>query len=622
MTEVVSAGVRAEFEEQGRGLLVAQSRIGFWILLTFVVLFTVVDLVLNPGNFSASQMEQVSLLRGVQVVGIAIAFRALGRQRTRRGVACVSVFLASGFNATVVLACVMIHDTILAPTVLMSTTMFGAAFLAWGVWAQVLVGLASALGIIVNVVAVTHQAAGIFGYNQFEAFAALVASVWVAQSLERQRWSLFVSQKARDAAVAGQLEEARISDALARVGGEMIEAVDTPQLVERLCRVSAAVLDCDVTHAYLRDDAGQAFVPVAAYGTTREQWEMIRVLRIAKGDAARLEARFEREAVVELSTSDARASVGDALAVVMEQAEVTRSLFMALWRGSELTGTLHAGDRSGAAGFTLAQRRIAHGIAHLASMTMEHARVRAELERADQVKAHFVATLSHELRNPITAIQGYNYMLLRGASDPLSGDQADLVRRSEKCAQELSDLITATLDLSRFEAKRVPLDLQALQVSDLFDELRRELRAPAEKPDVQLRWLVHADPHALQTDPLKLKMVLRNLVTNALKFTERGAITVSATERDGGVEFRVEDTGIGIAADQVPTIFEPFTQAHGIESRRKGGVGLGLHLVRRLVDVLGGTIAVSSEVGRGSTFRIWVPSGAATASTASPDRRP
>jgi len=101
--------------------------------------------------------------------------------------------------------------------------------------------------------------------------------------------------------------------------------------------------------------------------------------------------------------------------------------------------------------------------------------------------------------------------------------------------------------------------------------------------------------------------VLKNLIGNAMKFTEQGAVTVAACERDGGVEITVSDTGVGIAPEVLPTIFEPFRQGDGSDTREYGGVGLGLYIVRRLTNLLGGTINVESEVGKGSTFRVWLP---------------
>lgn len=266
----------------------------------------------------------------------------------------------------------------------------------------------------------------------------------------------------------------------------------------------------------------------------------------------------------------------------------------------------HAIHRGRTEPFTPQQRRIMRGIAQVAPLALETASLFAELETVNQVKEHFVATLTHELRSPITAISGYHFLALENPST-LSTDQKDWIERAERCTLELNALITATLDLSRFQTKRVKVDWQDLSVAALVSELSREIQAPADKPGLRLIWEAAPGTGTIHTDPLKLKMVLRNLVTNAVKFTEYGQITLDAHPHDGGVELRVSDTGIGIPAAALPTLFEPFTQAHGMESRRKGGAGLGLHLVKRLVEILGGTVEVDSQVGCGSTFRIWLP---------------
>jgi signal transduction histidine kinase len=171
----------------------------------------------------------------------------------------------------------------------------------------------------------------------------------------------------------------------------------------------------------------------------------------------------------------------------------------------------------------------------------------------------------------------------------------------------MNALITATLDLSRFETKRVPLDVQLVDVPLLMREVAAEIASIPGRPDVQLQWDIDRTVPRLHTDPLKLKMVLRNLVTNAVKYTDRGAVMISARPTETGVEVRVADTGIGIPPGSLDSIFDPFEQAHGSESRQRGGAGLGLYIVKRLVDVLGGSIAVESDVGRGSTFCVSLP---------------
>jgi signal transduction histidine kinase len=194
-------------------------------------------------------------------------------------------------------------------------------------------------------------------------------------------------------------------------------------------------------------------------------------------------------------------------------------------------------------------------------------------------------------------------MLLDGAFGALSETQREPLRRADRSARELLDLVSATLDLSRFEARQLPLDLGDVDVAELVDEVGREFAALTSGSRIELTWHVTPDVPLLRTDRVKLKMVLQNLVGNAVKFTERGHVRLEAAPRSGGVEFLVSDTGIGIASDAQAVIFEPFRQ---IESGR-GGAGLGLYIVTQLIGALGGTIAVESAVGKGSTFRVCVP---------------
>jgi signal transduction histidine kinase len=253
-------------------------------------------------------------------------------------------------------------------------------------------------------------------------------------------------------------------------------------------------------------------------------------------------------------------------------------------------------------------------------MALANAQAVDELESANRLKSDFVASMSHELRTPLNLIIGYSDLLLDGTFGALRGEQADTLHRIARSSRELLDLIEATLDLSRLEARRVPLDLRLVDLAPLIEELASEARALALQPGVTLLWEVADDTPRIVTDPVKLKMVLKNLIGNAVKFTERGSITVRCGSSGDGVRLSVADTGVGIAAEAQAVVFEPFRQADRSVHARYGGAGLGIYIVRRLLGLLGGTINLRSEPGVGSTFEVQVPADLQAAAP-SPARR-
>jgi len=228
-------------------------------------------------------------------------------------------------------------------------------------------------------------------------------------------------------------------------------------------------------------------------------------------------------------------------------------------------------------------------------------------EAANRAKSEFLSTMSHELRTPISVILGYGSLLLEGMLGGLSEKQTHSLRLINNSAKELCDLITAVLDVSRLEAGRLPLEMHMVEVSTLLEEIKAETEAERERVDLTYTWTIQGDLPPLHTDPSKLKIVLKNLIRNAVKFTEEGNITVEAQDCRGGIEFRVVDTGIGIPAEALELIFEPFLRIGTVTSDQRKGTGLGLYIVKRLLALLGGTITVESKLGSGSTFRVWVP---------------
>ncbi len=228
-------------------------------------------------------------------------------------------------------------------------------------------------------------------------------------------------------------------------------------------------------------------------------------------------------------------------------------------------------------------------------------------ETVNWTRRESLALVSHELRTPLNVILGYSELMAEGVFGSLTDKQAETLERIKRNALTLHDLINSLLDIGRLEVRQPLTEVQEVRVSCLLDELKTETWEAYYRSGTQVSWEVEEGLAPIRTDRAKLKMVIRNLVGNAMKFTSRGSVIVQASAKGGGVEVSVTDTGIGIPQEAYSLIFEPFQQIEHSTVFRAGGVGLGLYIVKRFLDLLGGTVTVESVVGQGSTFRVWVP---------------
>lgn len=239
--------------------------------------------------------------------------------------------------------------------------------------------------------------------------------------------------------------------------------------------------------------------------------------------------------------------------------------------------------------------------------TRELSAANLKLQELDKLKNMFIASMSHELRTPMNSIIGFTGVMLQGLTGELNEKQKDFLSRVSNSGKHLLDLITGVIDISKIETGQLVVSPQHFSLKEVIDEAIGSTQPQANKKQLQLKVDASNWPE-IYTDYHRLLQCLLNYLSNAVKFTEQGTVTVVIRERGSDVEIAVQDTGIGIAEADIPKLFKAFER---LESHLKiiaGGTGLGLYLTKKIVtDLLQGTVAVDSQVGEGSTFFIRIP---------------
>ncbi len=402
-----------------------------------------------------------------------------------------------------------------------------------------------------------------------------------------------------------QQEAAEIATALLHVAETIGSSLDPEQVEQSLASLARDLLRCDGAAVYRHDDGRWRLTATVGSGLHIENVPEFRAMDF-DDRAFPFFRELRRSGLVEIADRDAQDFVPAGL---LKRSDVSSSLTVLLARGADPLAIIvvaHS-DRSGA--FSARERRVLSGLAQLGVVALTNAYLAEQLRGANRVKSEFVAAMSHELRTPLNAILGYADILRDQTLGPVQPAQLEALDRLHDRALDLLQMVQATLDLNRLEAGVPTLDWAEVTIGSFVESMRVQIPSRWMKPGVDLAFEVEGAERRLWTDTGKLHTVVRNLVHNALKFTIQGSVRISV--RPGGndtVIIEVRDTGCGIPPEQIGEIFEMFVQ--GGNTHTHDGVGLGLHLCRRFVTLLGGQIEVDSQTGKGSLFRVRLPVGA------------
>jgi signal transduction histidine kinase len=380
---------------------------------------------------------------------------------------------------------------------------------------------------------------------------------------------------------------------------------------------SAARL-CDADHAWLFRREGDIYRWAASYGHSKEEHERIKqhmlTQQISPGRASLIGRTVLEGQPVQIADvlADPEYELGEAQKI----ARFRTLLGAPLLREGVPIGAIGL-QRTDVRPFTDKQIELLTTFADQAVIAIENVRLFDEIQdkskqlaEASERKSQFLASMSHELRTPLNAIIGLTEMMVTSAARFGTEKALEPLRRANAAGKHLLDLINEVLDLSKIEAGKLELNDEAVDLARLIDEVIGTAGQLAEKNKNRLVTEAQATVGVLTADPMRLKQILLNLLSNACKFTKEGEVALRVRKVADGrdwVELAVADTGIGLTAEQQAKLFQEFTQADSLTARRYGGTGLGLALSRKLARMMGGDVTVASEPGKGSVFTVRLP---------------
>jgi signal transduction histidine kinase len=397
---------------------------------------------------------------------------------------------------------------------------------------------------------------------------------------------------------------------LAHIADFMGTTMALEDVISAAMRFTAAMMGADGSSILLLDREHAHLNFFIALG---EKASQLRNMTLAKGEGI---AGFVAETGLPMVVSDVRRESRFAKRVDQTTGFHTRAIAcVPLKVRGDLKGVIEVVSKKPGA-FGDKELDMLTAIAGPVAIMIQNARLIQEVKvlheklgEATRIKAEFLATMTHELRTPINIVIGNLDLLLGGFLGATNERQRKCIETALRNSGEALNLVSSFLDLSRFEAGQFVVRVEEFRLEEVWTELELLFRLGLSGKPVELSWEIEGTLPALKTDRMKVKEILSNIVFNAVKYTDKGQVRVTASPVGSGeqINIKIKDTGVGIPRESLPLIFEPFRQVEGSASRSLGGVGLGLAIAKRLLNLLNGKVEVDSEVGKGTTFLITMP---------------
>lgn len=550
------------------------------------------------------------LLRYVLIIAAAYLF-LFGKEP---GASTLAVFLIAAALLSNVIVSQFSEHRLMRPVSLGTVICFDIAWIALGLWHEGLFGsdMFVLYFLILFLAAVGQSLFLILGASVVLSAVDLSllilpgtdgANIWTAQSLVRIPFmfiaALFYGYLAERVGREKKIGEERIQ-ALREIEMAITSSLDLRAVLNVLLEKIDVFLPYAVVTATLVNRKSGELEPVACRNLDEDEWKAVIARRI------RLDKISERDHVP-VTILNAQTDPRSHQSEFLRRNGLVSYLRVPLVAKGEVTGFLTFFTKE-EHDFSEEEIKFLSTLASQAAIAIHNSQLYEEMRRSNKIKDEFLNVMSHELRTPINVVLGYAQLLKEGTLGESNPEQAAAVATIAARAKDLLEMVNSLLYATSLEGNGAKLDAGEVRLTELIRELQTDYGTHPNK-DVSLIWDYPDDLPTIETDAGKLKQILQNIIGNAVKFTESGAITTSVRYLvdDKRVEFAVSDTGIGIPAEEAPYIFERFHQVDSSQTRSFEGVGLGLYIVKEFTALLGGKVAVESEPEKGSKFTLTIP---------------